>query len=96
LIALANRPEYIGLKRSGVSLHQDNAEGRKVTRWFAAMRRFLAEIRLEINDVSWPAWREVRYTTIIVVSFLLALAAYVYVVDRMCFRLIDQMLLRQR
>jgi len=60
------------------------------------MRTFLAEVRREMKDISWPAWREVRSTTITVLFFIFVVAAYVYVVDRICFRLIDQMLLRRR
>jgi preprotein translocase SecE subunit len=49
-----------------------------------------------MKDVSFPSWREVRSTTIIVMAVVLALAAYVYVVDQICVRLLDQMLFRQR
>ncbi len=48
-----------------------------------------------MKDVSWPAWAETRSTTITVLVFVLALAAYVYVVDQICVRLIDRYLLRQ-
>lgn len=76
-------------------MHQGNSEGPKVTHWFAEIRNYLAEVRREMKDVSWPAWAEARSTTTTVVVFVLALAAYVYVVDQICFRLIDQILLRQ-
>jgi preprotein translocase SecE subunit len=76
-------------------VHERNSEGPKVTHWFAKIRNYLAEVRREMKEVSWPAWAEARSTTITVVVFVLALAAYVYVVDQICFRLIDQMLLRQ-
>ena len=49
-----------------------------------------------MKDVSFPGWPEVRSTTIIVMAVVLALAAYVYVVDQICVRLLDQMLFRQR
>lgn len=76
-------------------MDQGNGEGSKVTQWFVRVRNYLSEVGREMKDVSWPAWAEVRSTTITVVVFVLALAAYVYVVDQICFRLIDQMLLRQ-
>lgn len=63
-----------------------------MTKRFAALLRFLAEVRQEMKDVSFPVWREVRSTTIIVMAVVLALAAYVYVVDQICVRLLDQML----
>jgi len=77
-------------------LYQGNSESPKTAQWFAAMRTFLAEVRREMKDISWPAWREVRSTTITVLFLIFVVAAYVYVVDRICFRLIDQMLLRRR
>jgi preprotein translocase SecE subunit len=75
-------------------VYQGNSEGPKATQWFEAIRKFLAEVRREMKDVSWPAWAEARSTTITVVVFVLALAAYVYVVDQLCLRLIDQILVR--
>jgi len=77
-------------------LYQGNSEGPKAGHWFAVMRTFLAEVRREMKDISWPDWREVRSTTITVLFFILVVATYVYIVDRICLRLIDQMLLRQR
>lgn len=78
-------------------MYQGNSEGGpRATKRFAALLRFLVEIRQEMKDVSFPVWREVRSTTIIVMTVVLALAAYVYVVDQICVRLLDQMLFRQR
>ena len=77
-------------------MHQDNPESAKVTKWFAAGRAFLAEVKQEMKNISWPAWQELRSTTLTIVLFLSAMAVYVYVVDRICLRLIDQLLLRHR
>jgi preprotein translocase SecE subunit len=77
-------------------LYQDNSEGPKAARWLAVSRKFLADVRREMKDISWPAWREVSSTTITVVFFVLVIGAYVYVVDRICYRLIEQMLLHRR
>jgi preprotein translocase subunit SecE len=76
-------------------VHQGNSEGPKVTQWFAGIRNYLDEVRREMKDVSWPAWIETRSTTMTVVVFVLALAAYVYVVDQICLRLIDRFVLHQ-
>jgi len=76
-------------------VYQGNGEGSKVTQWFVRVRKYLSEVRRELKDVSWPAWAETRSTTITVLVFVLALAAYVYVVDQICVRLIDRYLLRQ-
>ena len=65
-------------------------------RWFRGLLAYLANVRREMKDVSFPAWREIRSTTMTVMIVVLAVAAYVYVVDQICIRLLDQMLLQQR
>jgi len=67
----------------------------KVRKWFTALLAYLADVRREMKDVSFPAWPEIRSTTITVMMVVLAIAAYVYVVDEICVRLLDQMLLRR-
>jgi len=76
-------------------VYQGDGEGSKVTHWFVRVRNYLSEVRREMKDVSWPAWAEARSTTITVVVFVLALAVYVYVVDQICLRLIDRLLIHQ-
>jgi preprotein translocase SecE subunit len=77
-------------------LHEDDAiAAPRVRKWFTALLAYLAEVRREIKDVSFPAWPEIRSTTITVIIVVLAVAAYVYVIDEICLRLLDQMLLRQ-
>ena len=65
-------------------------------KWFTELLAYLADVRREMKDVSFPAWREIRSTTLTVMVVVLAVAAYVYVVDQICIRLLDQMLLQQR
>jgi preprotein translocase SecE subunit len=78
-------------------LYQDNSEGAaRIRKWFTALLAYLSDVRREIKDVSFPAWREIRSTTITVMIVVLAVAAYVYVVDQICIRLLDQMFLQQR
>jgi preprotein translocase SecE subunit len=43
--------------------------------------------------VSRPTWREVRTTTGVVIIVVFALGVYLYVVDLIFYRLIDQMFL---
>jgi preprotein translocase SecE subunit len=78
-------------------LYEDNSEGApRIRKWFTALLAYLADVRREMKDVSFPAWREIRSTTLTVMVVVLAVAAYVYVVDQICIRLLDQMLLQQR
>ena len=78
-------------------MYEDNSEGApRIRKWFTELLAYLADVRREMKDVSFPAWREIRSTTITVMIVVLAVAAYVYVVDQICIRLLDQMLLQQR
>ena len=78
-------------------MYEDNSEGApRIRKWFTGLLAYLADVRREMKDVSFPAWREIRSTTITVMIIVLAVAAYVYVVDQICIRLLDQMLLQQR
>jgi preprotein translocase SecE subunit len=43
--------------------------------------------------VNRPTWREVRSTTAVVIIVVFALAGYLYVLDLIFYRLIDQMLI---
>jgi preprotein translocase SecE subunit len=82
-----------GPREEWCSLYPGNSEGeRGVRKRFAALLEFFAEVRQQMKEISFPAWREVRSTTVIVMVVVLAVAAYVYVVDQICVRLLDQML----
>ena len=59
-------------------LCQDGSEDvPKTKRAFAALLKFLVEVRQELKLINWPDWREVRSTTIVVAIFITALAIYV-------------------
>ena len=36
---------------------------------------------MEMRRVSWPSWKQVRATTVVVIAAVFAFAAYFYVVD---------------
>ena len=55
----------------------------------ARLVKFLAEVRVELGRTSWPAWTEVRGTTIVVVATSLIFAAYLFVVDYSLRKAID-------
>jgi preprotein translocase subunit SecE len=42
---------------------------------------FLQEVRAELQKTTWPTRKEVRNTTIVVVTFVVICAAYLYLVD---------------
>jgi preprotein translocase subunit SecE len=44
-------------------------------------RRYVADVRLEMRQVSWPTWNQVRSTTLVVLFFTFAMAAFLRVID---------------
>ena len=63
--------------------------------WLAKITTFLAEVKQEMRTVSFLTWRQVRSSTAVVIIVIVALAAYLFVVDQICSRLLDQMLFRR-
>jgi preprotein translocase subunit SecE len=43
--------------------------------------RYAKDVRLEMRQVSWPSWKQVRSTTVVVLFFTFAMAAFLKVVD---------------
>jgi len=44
-------------------------------------RRYVKDVRLEMRQVSWPSWKQVRSTTFVVLFFTFAVTAYLKVID---------------
>ena len=55
--------------------------GEKVGRWPLALKGYLDELHMEMRRVTWPNWKQVRATTVVVIFAVFAFAAYFYVVD---------------
>lgn len=48
------------------------------------LRQYFDEVRLEMERVSWPTWKQVRSTTLVVLFFTFAMTGFVMVVDSIC------------
>jgi len=55
----------------------------RIGRWPVAVKDYVGELQMEMRRVSWPSWKQVRATTIVVIVAVFAFAAYFYVVDLM-------------
>lgn len=44
-------------------------------------RNYVEELQVEMRRVTWPGWKQVRATTLVVVAAVFGFAAYFYVVD---------------
>ena len=53
----------------------------KAAGWPAQIKDYFDELHLEMKRVTWPPWKQVRATTIVVIAAVFAFAAYFMVVD---------------
>lgn len=53
----------------------------RIGRWPVAVKDYIGELQMEMRRVSWPNWKQVRATTLVVIAAVFAFAAYFYVVD---------------
>ena len=59
--------------------------------WVQDTKDYFNDLRLEMRRVTWPAWKQVRATTLVVIIAVFAFAAYFAVVDALFLRLIDKL-----
>jgi preprotein translocase subunit SecE len=53
----------------------------KAGNWPAQIKEYIQELQLEMRRVTWPNWKQVRATTIVVIVSVFAFAGYFFVVD---------------
>jgi preprotein translocase subunit SecE len=53
----------------------------KAASWPREIKDYFDELHLEMKRVTWPPWKQVRATTIVVIVAVFAFAAYFMVVD---------------
>jgi preprotein translocase subunit SecE len=53
----------------------------RMSEWPAKTKNYFQELQMEMRRVSWPSWKQVRATTIVVVIAVFAFAAYFFIVD---------------
>jgi len=49
--------------------------------WPARLKNYIEELRVEMRRVTWPSWKQVRATTLVVIATVFAFAGYFAVVD---------------
>ncbi len=55
----------------------------RLGKWPLAAKNYVQDLQLEMRRVTWPTWKQVRATTVVVIFAVFAFAAYFYVVDLM-------------
>ena len=53
----------------------------RATSWPGEVKEYFDELHLEMKRVTWPPWKQVRATTLVVIVAVFAFAAYFMVVD---------------
>jgi preprotein translocase subunit SecE len=61
---------------------------------FRRLRQFLHEVRVELKNVTWPTWVDVRATTVVVIVTVLFFGVYLFGVDRLVSWIVDLVLQR--
>jgi len=61
---------------------------------FRRFRQFLHEVRVELKNVTWPTWVDVRATTVVVIVTVLFFGVYLFGVDRFVSWIVDLVLQR--
>jgi preprotein translocase subunit SecE len=52
-----------------------------VGKWPTTIKDYVQDLQAEMRRVTWPAWKQVRATTAVVILSVFAFAAYFSVVD---------------
>jgi preprotein translocase subunit SecE len=64
---------------------QESESGNFIQRavgWPVQVKNYFEELQLEMRRVTWPSWKQVRATTLVVIIAVFAFAAYFALVDK--------------
>jgi len=63
----------------------------KAMEWPTRLKNYVEELQLEMRRVSWPSWKQVRATTLVVICAVFGFALYFYIVDQVIGRSITKL-----
>jgi preprotein translocase subunit SecE len=64
----------------------------RASSWPVGVKNYFEELQAEMRRVTWPSWKQVRGTTLVVIVAVFAFAAYFAVVDEICANLINKLM----
>ena len=73
---------------------QESESGNFIQRaasWPIQVKNYFEELQLEMRRVTWPSWKQVRATTMVVIVAVFAFAAYFAVVDQVVSSIINKL-----
>jgi preprotein translocase subunit SecE len=72
-------------------MSEETSVTQRVTGWPMEVKNYFEELHLEMKRVTWPAWKQVRATTAVVIAAVFAFSAYFFVVDNIVGRAITKL-----
>ena len=63
----------------------------RASTWPVEVKSYFEELQTEMRRVTWPSWKQVRATTIVVIIAVFAFAAYFAVIDQIFLSLINKL-----
>jgi preprotein translocase subunit SecE len=63
----------------------------RMAAWPAETKNYFEELHLEMRRVTWPPWKQVQSTTLVVIVAVFAFSGYFFVVDNIVSRLIQKL-----
>jgi preprotein translocase subunit SecE len=70
---------------------EETSIAQRAAGWPAQVKDYVEELRLEMRRVTWPAWKQVRATTGVVIAAVFAFATYFFVVDTIVGRAVTKL-----
>ena len=63
----------------------------RASTWPLAVKDYFGELQTKMRRVTWPSWKQVRATTLVVIVAVFAFAAYFAVIDQIFLSLINKL-----
>ncbi len=73
---------------------QESESGNFIQRaagWPVQVKNYFEELQMEMRRVTWPSWKQVRATTLVVIVAVFAFAAYFALVDQVVSGMINKL-----
>jgi preprotein translocase subunit SecE len=64
----------------------------RASSWPVGVKNYFEELQAEMRRVTWPSWKQVRATTLVVIVAVFAFAAYFAVIDEIFASLINKLM----
>ena len=70
------------------SARETSSKAKNVFGWWGRARTFLAQVKNEVERVTWPSWKEVQATTFVVILTAVSFGLYLWGFDLVFDRLV--------